>query len=81
MARPRKKPEEKLGDAFTVRLNPGLTHRVEKIRMRFQEQTPFAKVTTADVLRYLIEASATATEIGVVEIEGSPKAGGKKAKD
>ena len=75
MARPRKTPDQKVGTAFTVRLRPEVAERVEELRARFQEQTPFTTVTMADVLRTLVtEASARPTEFGIVPIlqERSP---------
>ncbi len=61
MARARKKPADKLSNLYTVRLTPEVANQVEVIRNNLQHQTPYANVTTADVLRYLI-STATATE-------------------
>lgn len=51
-----------MGSAYTVRLTPEVAEQVELLRLRFQEEAPFAKVSMSDVLRHLItEGTASAT--------------------
>ena len=65
MPRPRKAPEEKVGThAYSVRLPQEVAARVEHIRRVLQENAPFAKVTTTDVLRHLITEASAQSEWG-----------------
>ena len=74
MGRPPKTPDEKLDKTYSVRLSDEQGASVELVRGKLQDEAPFANITTADAIRFLLATgTATATEILSEKAETSQK--------
>ena len=65
---------------FGVRVSDEIAERVEAIRDRLQEQTPYTDVTTADVLRKIIEEGSKGAAETISTNLSKPKTSPKRAK-